>query len=771
VVARTYSQKDGLPSTWTNAIRQTSDGTLWVATDGGLAKLDAGAAERTALFQAYKKSQGLCTKVFSFLEERDGNLWVGTDCGLIKVARGGVVRYTQDDGLAGSNSVAIFTTRAGELMVVSSNEKGEHWLNRFAEGKFTAVRPNLTKGYQGWGWGQLYVNDRAGQWWMPSNRSLFRFPKVNDISQLARVSPKAIYAGREFGTDSEVFRVYEDSRGDIWIMTTGERTLFKWDRRTEELRDYTNEVDHRWAVSFTEDRAGNLWLGTTQRTEGRLMRYKDDRFTMFTQSDGAPRGWIGALYVDHAGRLWIASTLDGVARVDDPSAEHPVFVRYDRSSGLSTNGASCLNEDQFGRIYIGTGRGLDRLDPATGRIKHFTSADGLPQGGIVVACRDSQGAIWFGGEQGLARVIPEPDRAHQPPNVLLTGVRAGGIAETVSEFGEPTVAPLELSSSQTQVSVDFIGLGASLGEDLKYQYQFEGASDWSAPIVQRTVDFANLAPGSYHFFVRAINSDGLFSETPASFAFTIASPIWKRWWFIALATMLTCGIAYAAYRYRVAQLIKLERVRMRIATDLHDDIGSSLSQIAILSEVARHDLRDGSAAGEPLSVIAQTSRELVDSMSDIVWAINPKRDSLRDLVQRMRGFATDVLTAKDIDFEFNAPENSESLKLDTDVRREVFLIFKESVNNIVRHSQSEKADIRFGLRQGSLVLQVIDWGKGFDTDLESGGHGLFSMRQRARNIDGDLSITSVRGRGSTVTLRVPLSVQHRGSSLKKHLPE
>src|SRR5207245_155468 len=264
-----------------------------------------------------------------------------------------------------------------------------------------------------------------------------------------------------------------------------------------------------------------------------------------------------------------------------------------------------------------------------------------------------KGMFWFCADLGRARLVPGPDAPQQTPPILSSALRIAGNSQPISALGETEVSGLVLSPTQNQLSIDFVGLGFGAGQGLKYQYKLIGANEeWSAPSDQRTINYASLSSGRYQFQVRAVTSDGSISPKPATITFTILPPIWQRWWFITLV-VLTLGLAAAAiYRYRVRRLIELERVRTRIASDLHDDIGSGLSRIAILSEVARHQVSVEAPVGEPLAVIADASRDLVDSMSDIVWAINPNKDHLSDLVQRMRRFASDLFTARQIEFTF-----------------------------------------------------------------------------------------------------------------------
>ena len=206
-----------------------------------------------------------------------------------------------------------------------------------------------------------------------------------------------------------------------------------------------------------------------------------------------------------------------------------------------------------------------------------------------------------------------------------------------------------------------------------------------------------------------------------SWRFVYSAPVWARWWFIAGVLGLVGLAAHLAYRMRTARLVELERIRTRIAADLHDDIGANLSRIAMMSDVARDQVGGGAGrAGQLLASVATISRESVDAMSDIVWAVDPSRDRLKDLAQRMRRFASDVLSARDIALTFRSPESDLDWPVSADVRREVLLIFKEAVNNVARHSGATEATIELVAARGDLNVTVSDNGRGFDSAATSG---------------------------------------------------
>jgi len=751
-----YTTADGLTSDFIlSGMYQSTDGRIWIGTAVGLSAFSDGR------FRGYTAAQGLTNQWVVPVEDRDGNLWLASPTGAVKITWSGFTTFGKADGLGTPQILSIFENQGGELYAI--NGIGTPFINRFDGQRFTSVAPRLAKETKsfGWGWNQITFQDHTGEWWVNTRSGLLRFPRVMNVEQLAHTPPKAAYnhqRGELPGDD--IFRLFEDSRGDVWISIEGNlrNAVVRWERATESFHTYA-ETDGLPSFSlptaYCEDGHGNLWMGFY---DGGLARYRDGHFRFFNQSDGLPTGVVRALFLDHAGRLWAATGSGGVIRLDDPQADRPRFVAYTIADGLSSNSVSCITEDRLGRMYFGTARGLDRFDLETKHIRHYTRAEGLANNAVTVAFRDRQGALWFGTDLGLSRLIPGPDPPQQPPPILISGLRVAGNSYAISALGETEVSGLTLNPTQNQLSIDFVGLGFAAGEALRYQYRLASDPDWSAPTDQRTINYAGLSPGKYQFMVRALTADGSISPRPAIINFTILPPLWQRWWFVTLV-LLTLGLGVAAmYRYRVRRLIELERVRTRIATDLHDDIGASLSLIAMLSEVAQRQVpRGNSSMAEPLASIASSSRELVDSMSDIVWAVNPRKDRFSELVKRMRRFASDAFSSRDIALQFDAPDDHD-FKLGADARREIFFIVKEGVNNIARHSGCTEAAIILSVQTGSLLLELRDNGKGFVPLQANEGNGLASMRERARRLGGEFEVVT-NGHGTTLKLVVPLDRQ------------
>jgi ligand-binding sensor domain-containing protein/two-component sensor histidine kinase len=780
IVKHTYDAKNGLGANWVFDLFEASEGKLWVGTNAGLCEFSLNDEKESGPLHVYTKRNGFSYhEITNIAEDRDGNLWLGTVNGAMKLARGGFTTFAERDGICCVNS--IFSSSEGKLYVsgnVLGDQRGSvfeggnvdllnpsisYWrrIGFFDGQRFTWLIPEVLRNkHLGWS-DKLVLQSRLGEWWIGTSEGLYLFPRTSSFAALRTARPTANYTTRDGLATAEVFCIYEDSRGDIWVSTVGSsgNGLARWESTSRTLHDMAQtdglpSLKEKLPTAFSEDGARNLWVGFSQ---GELARYRNGHFKVFTMADGLPAGRVDNLYLDRAGRLWIAMRR-GLVRVDDPSAERPNFVTYTTAQGLSSNYVTAVTEDPFGRIYIGTGQGLDRLVTATGRIKHYTTADGLALGEVLTAACDRDGWIWIGTPAGLSRLQPEPTQTSEAPPILIKRLSIAGISQRISAIGEMNVSLPDLSSSQNQLQIDFVGLGFAPGELLRYQYRLEGtAGDWTAPTTQRTINFANLAPGRYRFLVRAVNSDGVASTKPAAITFIILRPIWQRWWFLTLVLLVIGAVAYAAYRYRVGRIVEMERVRTRIATDLHDDIGASLSLIAMLSELAQRQRRQGTAKiDESLSAIAEVSRESVGAMSDIVWAINPRKDRLSELIKRMRRFASDVLGAREILLKFEAAIPSD-VELEADARREILSIFKEGVNNIARHASCSTATVELSTAKHWLTMMLGDDGCGFDTANQMDGNGLDNMRQRARKLGGELEIVSEAGCGTRLTLRAPLT--------------
>jgi two-component sensor histidine kinase len=791
IMAIAYSMKDGLSTNWMFQLFETADRRFWLATNKGLVEFFPSGDKQGRRFSSYTKKNGLSYHdITSLNEDISGNLWLGTNnLGAMKLTRNGFVTYDERDALVMVTD--IFADRTGSLCfkgIVLGNQR----TSAFEGGTLDILNPLQPRLYQrfgcfdgqrftwfvpnaisnlGWVMEDVTLQSRNGEWWVGGGEGLFRFPPSESLTEIKTARPLAVYTIKD-GVGPTIFRLFEDSHDNIWISGIGLTTnqLIRWERANEAMRDLGNSpglpsLKDDLPRSFGEDRAGNVWIGFNSG----LARHTDDSFRFFTSSDGLPPGAIRKIFLDRAGRLWLASARSGLVRVDDPSGERPLFISYTTAQGLASNNLEVMTDDVEGHIYVGGAKGLDRLNPTTGEVKHFTTADGLASGLFQAAFRDRNDVLWFGMSSGLSRYASTPDVPTIAPPVLISGLRIGGSQRLISAVGEREISLSDLEPNDNQLQLDFVALAFVPGDVLRYQYKLEGADgEWSAPNEQRRVNYANLAPGLYTFLVRAITSDGT-TGTPAIVRFTIRPPLWQRGWFVLLVT-LACGcLLFAIYRYRLSYLLDIANMRTRIATDLHDDIGANLTRISLLTEVTKQNLNyTNEREDSPLTSISRIARESVSSMSDIIWAIDPKRDSLLGLTRKMRQHADEVFTVRDIELQFNAPTPSDSMRLGVDVRRDLLLIFKETVNNAARHSRCTTVTIDLEVDNSRLLLRIVDNGIGFDQSIESEGLGLRSIKRRTAALGGTLSINSNPGVETIVQLTIPISRRRKKTKRPAH---
>jgi signal transduction histidine kinase len=314
----------------------------------------------------------------------------------------------------------------------------------------------------------------------------------------------------------------------------------------------------------------------------------------------------------------------------------------------------------------------------------------------------------------------------------LTKVRVRG-EEILLEWEGAAALAVDLAPERNQMEVTFSGADTRPMASLRYQYRLIGGdAEWSPPTEYATVNYTNLPFGKLRFEVRSYNAEGVMSASAAGIDLRVAAPIWRRWWFLASAAALLAGAVFLLKRNRLLQAMAIERLRLRIGTELHDDIGANLSQIAILTEVARRD--------RAMSILAEVpviARETVALMSDIVWAVNPRHDSFDALLLRMRRFAGDTLGAADIDLDFAEPESGVIIPLE--LRRLIYLVFKEAIHNVAKHSGATSAIVNIVLKGSELRMEIADDGRGFDPSLPADGDGLSNIDRRVREARGTAS--------------------------------
>lgn len=365
-----------------------------------------------------------------------------------------------------------------------------------------------------------------------------------------------------------------------------------------------------------------------------------------------------------------------------------------------------------------------------------------------------QDALLFNGTGGIGIAANSllPDQPI-PPAVIINKIKYGPKEAYLVSF-----KPFDFSCSYKEAiqfelsAIDFVNENEN-----KIVYKLDGwDKEWRELNGTPIVRYEQLPPGDYVFKSKTLNTQGNESKETA-ISFEVKPPFYRSWPFIILCIVSIACILYAVYRYRVRKLLEMERLRTRIATDLHDDIGATLSSISMYSQAIKQQVNEKDPQLEKvLDKMGENSRDMVTSMNDIVWAINPANDQGEKLVQRMESYATDICAVKNIELQFNIDEKLKNISLPVEHRKNVFLIFKEAVNNAVKYSGAKKITVNLLVKGRDIQLVVNDDGKGFDKAMVISGNGLKNFEARAKEIGGSIDINSMTEKGTTISLQCRL---------------
>ena len=522
------------------------------------------------------------------------------------------------------------------------------------------------------------------------------------------------------------------------------------------ISDETERVQGNGAMSIhclcaTSD--GALWIGYSGTGVG---RFKGGKYARITTKEGLHDNYISQIVADKMDRLWLAGN-GGIFQV---SLKELSSVADDISTG---------RKSRLRSVLYGRAEGLPSLQP---------TYDTIP-----AAIRSADGRIWMAMRTGLAVVHTENIRDNpEPPPVLVERVLVDGepvaVYDSKSPLRDPDLrgltdlhqnhAGLEIKANYRRLEIDFTALSFLAPENVNFRYRLDGFEDeWTDAGTERKATYAHLSSGNYVFHVIACNDSGVWNDVGAKFNFTVQPFFWQRWSFqlALLAGFTLCVIAIVRYvsfrrlRTQVRQLEQqtvLHKERARIAKDIHDDLGANLTQITLLSELARQDMTTPEKAGGHVDKISTTARQVMKSLDEIVWAVNPRNDTLPHLVDYLGQFTIDFLRAPGIRCRLDLPEHPPELNVPADIRHNLFLAVKEALNNIVKHAGAKQVRLGVDVSNGKLRVVVTDDGHGFEhPPQDAWADGLRNMRQRMAEIGGDCAIESHAGTGTTITFDVP----------------
>lgn len=530
--------------------------------------------------------------------------------------------------------------------------------------------------------------------------------------------------------------------------------------------------EYPFVSEYWEDQQGFFWFATTQGLLSLDVEHKRWRHWKNIPSNHTTlsNDVLFSICPDpiHPNQyLWLGTNGGGLNRFDRATGK---CIHFNEKDGLPNNVVYAIVSDRQHHLWLSTNKGISCFDPTLNSFINFREKDGLvgDEFNRYEYWKSPKGDLYFGGVNGFTYFNPEDVlQGNLLAPIKLTGLSIFNTPIEYQTNSKVLDAPISyakhitLNYAQNMFAIEFAYLNFSSPDTKKYKYRLEGFSNnWIDNGTDNIAKFTNLAPGDYTFTVTGCNSSDLKYAPPASIRITILPPWWGTWWFRLSALAAVIGAIYALYRYRLQQALNIYELRNTIASDLHDEIGSTLSSISISSTIIQQsNPQDSPETKKLLQQISWNTDTMMEAMSDIVWTINTKNDRFENVVSRMRAFAYELLEPQGCAIHFYADEQLPRTKLDMLKRKNLYLLFKEAIHNIAKYSGCKNVWIELKkIQPRQIMLYIKDDGSGFDVhskhagEIHFGGNGMANMKLRAQQMKSILHIHSSPGQGTEITL-------------------
>jgi len=760
---RVYDMDSGLPFAYVTALAEDGDGTVWAGS------VDAGLyAFREGRFLPVRRADGLSADDIRCLHvDEEGQLWVGTRTGgLNRLARRKLAVFGAAHGLTNEFVRAVGETPDGVWWVATG---GSGMIRRLPEG----FAPWEDVNNQQFTFMRTVLVTHEGHLWAGGAGALFQLVDGRLVSAWKRAQVPWL-------ANAEVTALLEDERDGIWVGTSAGRLLRF---RGGEFESFGNDPARGTITALAQEEDGAVWVGSTT---GGVLQMRPGTGSSFSFEEILPGRDIRALHRDGQGTLWIGTAGAGLVRWQ---AGRLAFIT--RREGLTDDTISQILADEEGHLWLGSNRGIMRarrveLDAlAEGRLKFihprvFGLADGMlaeecASGSSPNATRLQSGELLFPTVRGLVMIAPrQPSRSAPVPRVMIEELLVGGLPHPAFPphgiRGGDSPPVVVIPPGRRDLEIVFTGLSYAAPTRVRFRYRLGENAEWVEAGTRRSAYYQQLRPGRYEFQVLAANADNLWTLTPAAVVLDLRPHYWETLWFAVLVGLLILGAAAGGvrlaerrrYRRRLNRLETLhavERERLRISRDMHDNVGSMLTQVSQLSDLAQQSPGDAAALRQRLDRIGDQARVAVQALDEVVWTANPHNDNLPNFAHYVSRYADDFFEAAGLRCWQEIPPDLPAWPLPADVRHHLFLAVKEAFNNVVRHARATEVWLRLRWGRGSLTLEVEDNGCGFDPARlrDETGNGLRNLAERLAAGKGHAEILSQPGQGAKVRFTIPIA--------------
>ncbi len=718
---------------------------IWVGTYSGLFKFDKRSFTKTDI---YTNPNNLKTindnKIRSLFKDKTGVFWIGTIAGVNKFdsmkKKFHVINFNEDYKSSLDNLHSIPSKYITDKILWAGPGESTNYKSKNRKIKFFG-KVDTKNGFHTILPLNFYLDEKNYLWVGSYNGIHYYDVKKNEFFNVQYVDDGTPSQGNNF-----VKWFYIDKKNRFWAGTMAGGLTF-YDPQKNVINKYnhfeediTTLGDSR-VISVFEDSHGVLWIGTYGGLDVFSEKNKTFKHYRVIPNDTTciSNDRIYNIYESKSGDLWIG-TYQGLNRYD---REKDNFEQFTTKQGLGDNTVYSIQEDEKGNLWIRTSDGISKFDPIKKIFKNYNSKDGLPgmelNGNIYF--KNNDGKMFFGFSNGLISFYPNEIKDNPfKPQIAFTKLL---IMDQEIKLGEnsPLTKPLNeldevvLSYKDKVISFEFSALHYAIPSKNKYAYKLEGFLDkWVfVDANNRTAKFTNLNPGEYILKVTTSNNDGIWSDVESSIRIIITPPYWETWWFRSLGFITFLFVIFLFYEIRLNKLLGIERTRSKIAHNLHDEVGGTLSSIQYFVRAVEKEISSigTETTSKYLNLIMESSADAQEKIKDLIWTVNPDEDGLNKFLIKFNRYASDLLDSKEINYNIELPTGNFNKSISMETRQHLWCICKETLTNIVKHSFCKNVNIKIVYDGKTLDLAIDDDGIGFDESGKGFGNGLVSIKSRA----------------------------------------
>ncbi|MDX1651641.1 MAG: two-component regulator propeller domain-containing protein [Brumimicrobium sp.] len=685
--------------------------------------------------------------IYDIFEDKHGNIWIALEgTGIVKMSPSQrnfnhVKANLWNTAELETNFIKSFSEGQG-VMYVGTYEKG---LYRFFKEDGRIEKIDVKE-----------INNQTVSSLLTEDMNMLWIGTPEGLFLLNILTGKVLTPSHELRKIRNIKGLYKFSN-DLKIITTEQGAYFVYGN--DSVVSLPGDIYN--ACSVIKNIDGNYWFGTNYGLKACNSAGKSVKLPF-----SFPEIKVRTSVKDTRGNIWLG-TEKGLAKIDADYTISWLTVQ----NGLADNFIYSILLDEQDHLWISSNRGISKINPRSNLVKNYRLSDGIQswEFNTGAALKTSDGTMYMGGVNGFNYFSPDQIKVRKNDiQVVISWLKVNGEIITLNESRS-----MELSLPQNTLTIEVAALEFTDPENNQYAFKLEGLEQaWNFTGTRRTVQYPVLPPGKYTLWVKASNPDGEWSIPQKLVDVEVLPLFWQTTWFKFMAGVIIIGlfglIIYFVSTARIRKrLILIEQQRERevlrnqISRDVHDDIGAGLSKIALMSDVATGDFQRGEKVNDNLIKISVAARDMLNSLQEIIWAINPKNDSLKNMIVFFRGFVSDLFEGTDIEVSFSAPEPKEipELNLPPDFRRNLFLILKEVLNNVLKHASADKVYVDLKIEKDTLSVSMIDDGVGFKEPVYGfkGGNGMGNIRFRAQQMNGSVTVLSEPLKGTKVIVKIPLS--------------